>query len=144
MALVQPLKDHWSFLGVVSPVELTAFFEASEVTVLPSLNSTESFGMVLVESLACDTPVVATDLPGVRVPVKLTGSGLIVPVADAQALALAILKILEAPASYRGEPKNLVRLSTPAAVAEAYEKIFELASDRSRLKVALRPEEPST
>ena len=143
MALVEPLKENWSFLGVVSPAELTAFFEESEVTVLPSLNSTESFGMVLVESLACDTPVVATDLPGVRVPVKLTGSGLIVPVADAEALAQAILQVLEAPSRYRGEPEALVRLSTPAAVADAYEKIFELARDRSRLKLALRPEEPS-
>ena len=106
MALVEPLKVHWTFLGVVTPVELTAFFQESEVTVLPSLNSTESFGMVQVESLACDTPVVATDLPGVRVPVKLTGSGLIVPVADAEALAQAILQILEDPARYRGDPEN--------------------------------------
>jgi glycosyltransferase involved in cell wall biosynthesis len=99
--------------------------------------------MVLAESLACDTPVVATDLPGVRVPVKLTGSGLIIPVGDAEALAQAIIRILEAPARYRGEPEVLVRISTPAAVAEAYEKIFDLAGDRSRSRVALRPEEPS-
>jgi glycosyltransferase involved in cell wall biosynthesis len=143
MRLVEPLKEHWSFLGLVSPVELTAFFKESEVTVLPSLNSTESFGMVLVESLACDTPVVATDLPGVRMAVKLTGSGLIVPVGDGAALAQAIIQILEAPERYRGEPEALVRLSSPAAVAEAYEKIFELAGDRSRLKLALRSEEPS-
>ena len=143
MALVEPIKEHWSFLGVVTPVEMTAFFQESEVTVLPSLNSTESFGMVQVESLVCGTPVVASDLPGVRVPVSQTGSGLIVPVGDADELAQAILKVLEDPARHRGEPEALIRLSTPAAVAEQYEKIFELARDRSRLKLALSREEPS-
>jgi glycosyltransferase involved in cell wall biosynthesis len=142
MKLVKPLQGHWSFLGVVSPAEMTAFFEESAVTVLPSLNSTESFGIVQVESLACNTPVVASNLPGVRVPVNRTGSGLVTPVADAGALARAIIQILEDPKRYKGDPEALVRLSTPAAVAEAYEEIFELALDRSRLKLALRPEEP--
>ena len=142
MAMVEPLKEHWSFLGVVSPAEMTVFFQESEVTVLPSLNSTESYGIVQVESLACNTPVVAADLPGVRVPIKHTGSGLIIPIADAKALAQAILQVLEDPRRYQGEPEALVRLSTPAAVAEAYEEIFELARDRTRLKLTLRPEEP--
>ncbi|OGO33872.1 MAG: hypothetical protein A2W35_01045 [Chloroflexi bacterium RBG_16_57_11] len=143
MLLVEPLNQHWKFLGVLSPTEMTVFFQESEVIVLPSLNSTESYGMVQVESLLCDTPVIASDLPGVRVPVKLTGSGLIVPVADAKALAEAILQVLEAPARYRGDPEALVRLSTPAAVAEAYENIFDLVLDHSRLNVALNPEEPA-
>jgi glycosyltransferase involved in cell wall biosynthesis len=140
MALVEPLQEHWSFLGVISPAEMTAFFQESEVTVLPSLNSTESFGMVQVESLVCNTPVIASDLPGVRVPVSQTGSGLVVPVADAEALAQAILNVLEDPDRYRGEPEALTRLSTPAAVAEEYEKIFELAGDRSRVIIEKDPE----
>jgi glycosyltransferase involved in cell wall biosynthesis len=136
MALVEPLKEHWTFLGVVTPAEMTAFFQESQVTVLPSLNSTESFGIVQLESLLCNTPVVASDLPGVRVPVGRTGSGLIVPAGDAEALAQAILTILADPERYHGEPEALIRLSTPAAVAEAYEKIFEMAGDRARIKIA--------
>lgn len=133
LAQVEPLKDHWSFLGVVSPEEMTAFFQESEVTVLPSLNSTESFGMVQVESLLCHTPVIASDLPGVRIPVLRTGSGRIVPVANAQALAQAIIEVLEQPERYQGKPQDLVQISTPAAVAEAYEKTFQLALNRSRI-----------
>lgn len=143
MSLVAPLQEHWSFLGVLSPVEMTAFYQESEVTVLPSLNSTESYGMVQVESLACNTPVVASDLPGVRVPVRQTGSGLIVPVADAKALAQAVLEVLEDPHRRRGKPEALLRLSTPAAVAEAYETIFNLAQDRARLELALRQQQPT-
>ena len=47
--------------------------------------------------MSCGTPVVATDLPGVRVPVKMSGMGRIVPVADAGAIAQAILDILAEP-----------------------------------------------
>jgi glycosyltransferase involved in cell wall biosynthesis len=142
MALVEPLNQHWSFLGVLSPVEMTAFFQESEVIVLPSLNSTESYGMVQVESLLCDTPVIASNLPGVRVPVNITGSGLIVPVADAQALARAILDVLQDPDRYHGEPEALIRLSSPAMVGEAYEKIFDLARDRARLRMMFEQQEP--
>jgi glycosyltransferase involved in cell wall biosynthesis len=128
--LIDQLGEHWSFLGVLSPVEMAAFFHECEVTVLPSINSTESYGLVQVESLACGTPVIATDLPGVRVPVQMTGSGRIVPAANAAELAKAIISVLENPELFRGKPEAVVRPSTPAAVAAAYEAVFELARDQ--------------
>lgn len=137
LASIEGLSAHWTFLGVVSPVELTAFFKSSEVTVLPSLNSTESFGIVQVEAMACGAPVVASDLPGVRVPVQETGMGRLVPPADVEGLAQAIIAILENPANYRGHPEELLQLSTPEAAAEHYEKIFELVRDRERLNQRL-------
>ena len=121
----QSSGEHWTFLGVVSPVEMSAFFHESEVTVLPSINSTESYGMVQVEAMACGTPVVASDLPGARVPVRETGMGLIVPPADPQALAQALIAILDDPQAYRGQPEKLIPLSTPEAVAQQYEALFE-------------------
>jgi glycosyltransferase involved in cell wall biosynthesis len=123
-ALIEPLQDRWSFLGVVSPLEMSAFFHASEVLVLPSINSTESFGIVQVEAMTCGTPVVATDLPGVRVPVLETGAGRIVPPRDAAALAKALIAVLERPDDYRGQMEKIVLLSTPEAVANEYEAIF--------------------
>jgi glycosyltransferase involved in cell wall biosynthesis len=123
-ALIEPLQDRWSFLGVVSPLEMSAFFHASEVLVLPSINSTESFGIVQVEAMTCGTPVVATDLPGVRVPVLETGAGRIVPPCDAAALAKALIAVLERPDDYRGQMEKIVLLSTPEAVANEYEAIF--------------------
>jgi glycosyltransferase involved in cell wall biosynthesis len=122
--LLKQLDRHWSFLGVVSPVELTAFFQECEVTVLPSINSTESYGIVQVESMTSGTPVIATDLPGVRVPIQKTGMGLLIPPSNAAALAEALLIILENPSRFRGYPEALVPLSTPQAVAEEYEELF--------------------
>ena len=136
-SMIEPLGAHWTFLGVVTPVEMSAFFHESEVFVLPSLNSTESFGMVQVEAMSCGTPVIASDLPGMRVPVLKTGCGMLVPPANPGELAEALIAVLEEPERYRGQPETLVRLSTPEAVAQEYEKIFELVQNRARLKQAL-------
>jgi glycosyltransferase involved in cell wall biosynthesis len=137
MAGIEALGKQWTFLGTASPVEMAAFFHESEVIVLPSLNSTESFGMVQVEAMTCGTPVIASDLPGVRVPILKTGSGLLVPAADSQRLAEALIKVLENPLQFHGQPENLVRLSTPEVVAEKYETLFNLAGDRENLKKEL-------
>jgi glycosyltransferase involved in cell wall biosynthesis len=136
--MIEQLGKHWTFLGIVSPVEMSAFFHECEVTVLPSINSTESYGLVQVESMFCGTPVVASDLPGVRVPVTQTGMGLIVPPADPQALAEALINILSDPAAYRGQPERLLSLSTPESVAEQYEAIFtaQLANKNLRVEEA--------
>lgn len=128
--LIEQLGEHWSFLGVLSPTEFAAFFRECELTVLPSINSTESYGLVQVEAMMSGTPVVASDLPGVRVPVQQSDMGCIVPPADAPALAEAILSILENPGAFRGHPQDIIAPSTPEAVAANYEAVFELARQK--------------
>ncbi|HJW91427.1 MAG TPA: glycosyltransferase [Anaerolineales bacterium] len=123
--LIEGLGEHWSFLGILTPEELAAFFHISEVTVLPSINSTEAFGMVQVESMACGTPVVATDLPGVRQPVLITGMGMIVPPADPQALAEALIAVLDNPSDFFRDAQEIRRRFSPENVATEYEALFE-------------------
>jgi glycosyltransferase involved in cell wall biosynthesis len=123
--LIANLGDHWTFLGNLTPVELAVFYRQCQVTVLPSINSTESFGMVQVEAMTCGTPVIASDLPGVRQPVKMTGMGRIVPPGDAGALARAILAVLDRPEDYSGNPQEVARRFSPAAAAAEYEGLFE-------------------
>ena len=125
--LIEQLGQSWSFLGVLPPVEFAAFFHECDLTVLPSINSTESYGLVQVESMTCGTPVVASDLPGVRVPVRMSGMGRIVTPANPQALAEGILAILDDPRAYYGSAENIVRLSSPENVAAEYEAAFEAA-----------------
>ena len=125
LPLIEGMKDHWSLLGNLSDVEMTAFFRTCEVLVLPSLNSTEGFGLVQVEAMSCGTPVIATDLPGVRVPVKTSGMGRIVPVADAGAIACAILDILNEPERYIGDSAEIMHKYSPDVIAAGYEDLFE-------------------
>jgi glycosyltransferase involved in cell wall biosynthesis len=69
------------------------FLARADVFVLPSL--WEGLGMVLVEAMACDTPVVATRCPSGPEEIVTDGvDGLLVPPADADALADAILRVL--------------------------------------------------
>jgi glycosyltransferase involved in cell wall biosynthesis len=92
--LIAGLGEACDFLGTLPEEQLAAFYAACDVVVLPSINSTEGFGLVQLESMLCGTPVVATNLPGVRVPVETTGMGRIVPPRDAEALAAAVIDVI--------------------------------------------------
>jgi glycosyltransferase involved in cell wall biosynthesis len=127
MPQIKQFGDHWEFLGVLPDEEVVAFFETCEVTVLPSLNSTESFGMVQIESMSCGTPVVASDLPGVRQPIRMTGKGLVVPSADAAGLAEAIMQILEQPEFFHPDANNIRDQFSSDRMSEKYEKVFRKA-----------------
>lgn len=123
--MLRSLGEHWTFLGVLPDDEKAAVHHLCHVTVLPSLNSTESFGMVQVESMMCGTPVVASDLPGVREPTAVTGMGLVVPPGDAAALAAGVMCVLEDPDAYRGDPARVAARFSSERVAQAYEQVFE-------------------
>jgi glycosyltransferase involved in cell wall biosynthesis len=121
----------WDFTGPVQGAKLAALFASCDVHVLPSLNSTESFGLVQVESMLCGTPVICSDLPGVRVAPQVTGMGTVVPIGDARALANAIIEVTGNRARYvkpRAEIEG--HYSTHKTVRE-YERIYrELMTQR--------------
>ena len=123
--LLSRFNSHWTFLGVLRPHEMAAFFRSCDVTVLPSLNSTESFGLVQIESMICGTPVVASDLPGVRQPVLTTGMGKISAIGDEEALAQAILEVLQNPGAFRTAAEELRSKFDPRQTAAAYVRLFE-------------------
>jgi glycosyltransferase involved in cell wall biosynthesis len=122
--MLEALGDRWTFLGVLPSGEWAAFFQLCELTVLPSINSTESFGIVQLESMSCGTPVVASDMPGVRQPVLLTGMGRLAPPKDPHSLARAIIEVLDYPERYQGDVNTVVTRFSPQKIAEEYEKVF--------------------
>ncbi len=114
----------WQFLGPLNPAQVAAFFPNLDVHVLPSLNSTEAFGLVQIEGMINGVPSVASDLPGVRQPVKMHGMGRVVPIGDSAALAEAVLEILAHPQEFRGDPQAIARRYDPDTIAAEYEKLF--------------------
>jgi len=108
--------------GELADDGMAACFAACDVTVLPSVNTTESFGMVQVESMLSGTPVVASDLPGVRDPVRRTGMGRLVPPRDPRALAEAIADVLANRERYvrpRAEIEEIYGYETSLAAHDA-------------------------
>jgi len=129
---IERLGTAWRFLGVLTPQDLAAFYHVCRLTVLPSINATESFGMVQVEAMMSGTPVVASDLPGVRQPVQSTGMGLIVPPMDADALAQAMLRVLDQPQAFAGDVAMVRQRFAPQTVAGQYEALFYELAEANR------------
>lgn len=76
------LRERIEFLGKLEKDELIKNYQQAKITVLPSINSNEAFGIVLIESLSCGTPVIASNLPGVRSVFENEKSGLIIKPGD--------------------------------------------------------------
>jgi len=74
----------------ISEEDLPGFYASLNVFCFPSLNSFEAFGIAQVEALLAGIPVISSDLPGVRIPVKLTGMGQVLPVGNLQEWKTAI------------------------------------------------------
>ena len=85
------VAERWLFLGWQERLE--PLYHVFDLSVLPSRN--EGMGRAAVEALACGRPVVATAVGGVPSVVEDGVTGLLVPPEDPQALASAILQLLE-------------------------------------------------
>ncbi len=81
------------FTGFLQDRELVQFYSMIDVLVLPSIDPLESFGMVQVEAMLCGTPVIASDLPGVRTVVLETGFGALVEPRNSVDIAVKIATI---------------------------------------------------
>ena len=124
-------SGHWTFLGNLTPVQLAALYPNLDVLTVPSLNSTEAFGLVQIEAMMNGVPSVPSALPGVRRPVQMHGMGVVSEIGNAQSLAASILEVLDTPAKYRGDVDRIKTTYDPDSVAQEYEKMFERLKGRT-------------
>lgn len=118
-------SGHWKFLGNLDPVQLSALYPNLDVLTVPSLNSTEAFGLVQIEAMMNGVPCVPSALPGVRQPVKMHGMGRVAKIGDPADLAEAILEVLNEPQKFKGDIEAIKKAYNPDSVAAEYEKLFE-------------------
>ena len=116
---------HWTFLGNLNPTQMSAFYPNLDVLVVPSLNSTEAFGLVQIEAMMNGVPCVPSALPGVRMPVQMHGTGCVSKIGDLDSLAESVLEVLNEPDKFRGDIKSLKKTYDPDTVVTEYEKLFE-------------------
>jgi D-inositol-3-phosphate glycosyltransferase len=81
-----------TFAGRVGHDRLPLYYTAADVCVIPS--HYEPFGLVAIEAMACGTPVVASDVGGLKFTVVPEETGLLVPPQDEAAFATAMDRIL--------------------------------------------------
>ncbi|MGD8403654.1 MAG: glycosyltransferase family 4 protein [Anaerolineales bacterium] len=118
-------KGQWTFLGNLSPRELAAVYPNLDVITVPSLNSTEAFGLVQIEAMMNGVPSVPSALPGVRQPVLMHGMGRVSEIGDSASLAEAIIEVLSEADEFKGNPAEIARQYDPDTIAAEYEKLFE-------------------
>ncbi|HWW74534.1 MAG TPA: glycosyltransferase family 4 protein, partial [Pyrinomonadaceae bacterium] len=87
------LEGRAHLLGQIDEDEVPALLASLDLFV--SASRTESFGMAMVEALACGVPVVATATEGAREIVEDGVTGSLVPVGDVNKLASAVAALLE-------------------------------------------------
>jgi teichuronic acid biosynthesis glycosyltransferase TuaC len=85
------LGEHARFEGFVAPANLPDWYRAADVTVLPSVS--EGSPNVLLESIACGTPFVASDVGGVRA-IATDGLDILVPPLNVESLTSALDQVL--------------------------------------------------
>jgi glycosyltransferase involved in cell wall biosynthesis len=116
-------QGNWKFLGSMSPAQMAAFYANLDLLVVPSLNSTEAFGLVQIEAMMNGVRCITSNLPGVRQPVSVHRMGANFPIGDSAALAGGILSALD-------HPEELLQANTdfsayaPDSVAAIYEDLF--------------------
>ena len=123
---IQPFGQKWISLGYLSDEDFEVFFAACDVLMFSSLNATESYGIVQIEAMTQGTPVVASDLPGVRQPVLQTGLGKIVPIKNPFAIANAVIEIFNKGEEARFVPIEFLEKFQQEAVVKQYDSLLAL------------------
>lgn len=81
------------YIGVQEPEEIVTWYQKASVFVCPSFS--EPFGIVNLEALSCETPVVASNVGGIPEVVRNHENGILVPPNDAVKLAEGIQYLLD-------------------------------------------------
>lgn len=120
------------FLGRISDEEQIDFYSSINVFVLPSINSLEAFGMVQIEAMLCNTPVIASDLPGVRTIIENTKMGLISKLKDEKDLAKKIMEVMDNREKYLVDREEILKLYSLDTLINKYKKIFKTVYEESQ------------
>ncbi len=123
------LQGRVIFPGRIPNSELPKYYAAADVFVLPSVSRLEAFGIVALEAMASATPVVVSDIPGVREVITEGEHGLLSEPLNPANLAGKIRTIIRNPDMAERMGKNgrkrIEENLTWAIVAEQIERVYQ-------------------
>ncbi len=126
------ISENTAFLGFVK--NQYKYMKKADVFILSSIH--EGFGNVIVEAMACGTPVIATNCKsGPNEIINDGKNGILVPVGDYNALAQAIIKVLDSPSLRQAiisEGERRAECFSFKAGVKNYEKVFDEVIGRSQ------------
>lgn len=121
------IEDRVTFAGRRNREELKYFYNAADLFV--STPWYEPFGITPLEAMACGTPVIGTNVGGIKYSVDHEVTGYLVPPDEPQALARRMLELLENPRKHeilsRNALKRVTRLFTWETVSEQLADVYE-------------------
>ncbi|MCG8609724.1 MAG: glycosyltransferase, partial [Pseudomonadales bacterium] len=95
------LMKNVTFLGAMQNSQIPNYLNENSIAVVPSIvednGDQEGLGLVIVEAIGCGCTVIASDLPAIRDVVSDGHTGVLVESKSSDALAAAIIKIIENP-----------------------------------------------
>ena len=120
------------FKEAIPPQDVPFEMQKMDVFVLPSLtrpNWMEQFGRVLIEAMACETPVIGSSSG--EIPRVIDGAGLIFPEGDVQELSRSIRKLIDDSELYvqlatKGRQRVLEHYTQERIALQTYEAYQEM------------------
>jgi glycosyltransferase involved in cell wall biosynthesis len=120
------LRERVAFAGFHPVAELPPYFARADLFVLPSRH--DGWGVVINQAISAGLPVVASDAVGAAAElVRPDENGYVVPAGDATALADAMFRVLESPATLRRmsqASRQLAQEIRPSAIVERWVRLF--------------------
>jgi teichuronic acid biosynthesis glycosyltransferase TuaC len=127
------IAAHVSFLGRKPYEEIPLWINSADVVTLTSLS--EGLPSILLETMGCGRPMVATDVGGISEVLKHGETGLLVPPEDVSQIAISLKQILEDEALCKQmgeraleESKALTWERNAARIKECYKEVIERKS----------------
>lgn len=129
------LEGRVTFTGELTGERLAAAYGSATAVVLPSTTEAESFGMCLIEGMACAKPVIGSNVGGIPFVITDGEDGLLVPPGDADALAACCARLLTDPTlaaslGANGRCKVVADYTWQSRVAQ-YDRLFRELLDRA-------------
>jgi glycosyltransferase involved in cell wall biosynthesis len=117
------VSDIVRFTGRIENEEFADYYAKSTIAVVPSLY--EGFGIPAAEAMACGVPLISTS--GGALPEVVGDAGIIVPPADAKALAGAIQRLLQSPEERKKYARaGLTRVNSVFSWKKAAQEVVEV------------------
>jgi len=126
-SLPTSIAEHVRFLGLISEEDKVRAFKSADIYVAPNTGG-ESFGIVLLESMASGTPVIASDIDAFAQVLEDGGAGALFANGNPQSLAANLVELLDDGdrlSQLRGEGHRRAREFDWESVARDVVRVYE-------------------